>query len=148
MADALWSERRFPTFNINDDFNRESMKIEIDASLPSARLIRALDALVELRGAPRRLHLDNGPEFIRAALRQWAQQHGVTSIHIQAGKLTQNAYIERFNLTFHTEVLDQSVFTTLDQVRCMTEDWRYWYNHQRPRRSLGGLSPRRAACLL
>lgn len=65
-------------FNINDDFNRESMKIEIDTSLPSARVIRALDDLVELRGAPRRLRLDNGPEFISAALRQWAQQHGAT----------------------------------------------------------------------
>ncbi|KEZ97959.1 hypothetical protein A11M_0108200 [Xanthomonas vasicola pv. vasculorum NCPPB 895] len=53
MSDALWSGRRFRIFNINDDFNRESMKIQIDTSLPSARVIRALDELVELRGAPR-----------------------------------------------------------------------------------------------
>ena len=60
MADALWSGRRFRTFNVNDDFNRESLRIEIDTSLPSQRVIRALDELVELRGAPRRLRLDNG----------------------------------------------------------------------------------------
>lgn len=141
MSDALWSGRRFRIFNINDDFNRESMKIEIDTSLPSARVIRALDELIELRGAPRRLRLDNGPEFISAALRQWAQQHGVTLIHIQPGKPTQNAYIERFNRTFRTEVLDRFVFTTLDEVRRMAEDWRQRYNHQRPHRSLGGLPP-------
>lgn len=69
MADALWSGHRFRTFNVNDDFNRESLRIEIDTSLPSLRVIRALDELVELRGAPQRLRLDNGPEFISAALR-------------------------------------------------------------------------------
>jgi len=141
MSDALWSGRRFRTFNVNDDFNRESMKIEVDTSLPSARVIRALDELVELRGAPKRLRLDNGPEFISQALKQWAKDHGVDLIHIQPGKPTQNAYIERFNRTLRTEVLDRFVFTTLEEVRRMTEDWRHRYNHQRPHRSLGGLPP-------
>ena len=145
MADALWSGRRFRTFNINDDFNRESMKIEIDSSLPSARVIRALDELVEVRGAPRRLRLDNGPEFISAALKDWAQRRGVSLVHIQPGKPTQNAYIERFNRTFRTEVLDRYVFNRLNEVRRMTEDWRQRYNHQRPHRSLGGLPPIRYA---
>lgn len=145
MSDALWSGRRFRTFNVNDDFNCESMKIEIDTSLPSARVIRALDELVELRGAPRRLRLDNGPEFISAALRQWAQQHGVTLVHIQPGKPTRNASIERFNRSFRTEVLDRFVLTTLEEARRMAEDTRHRYNHQRPQRSLRGLPPIRFA---
>jgi putative transposase len=145
MADALWSGRRFRTFNVNDDFNRESLRIEIDTSLPSARVIRALDELVELRGAPKRLRLDNGPELISAALHQWAQRHAVALVHMQPGKPTQNAYIERFNRTFRTEVLDRYVFTSLEEVRRMTEDWRHRYNHDRPHRSLGGLSPVRYA---
>ena len=107
MADALWSGRRFRTFNVNDDFNRESMKIEIDSSLPPTRVIRALDELVEVRGAPKRLRRDNGPEFISAALHQWAQRHGVLIVHIQPGKPTQSAYIERFNRKFRTDVLDR-----------------------------------------
>ena len=82
-----------------------------------------------------------GPEFISAALRQWAQQHGIELVHIQPGKPTQNAYIERFNRTFRTEVLDRYVFTTLNEVRRMAEDWRHRYNHDRPHRSLGGLLP-------
>ena len=145
MADALWSGRRFRTFNVNDDFNRESLRIEVDTSLPSQRVISVLNELVELRGAPQRLRVDNGPEFISTALRQWAQQHGVELIHIQPGKPTQNAYIERFNRTFRTEVLDCYVFTTLNEVRRMAEDWRHRYNHDRPHRSLGGLSPIRYA---
>ncbi|MBB3228500.1 putative transposase [Luteibacter sp. Sphag1AF] len=60
MSDALWSGRRFRTFNVNDDFNCQSLRIEIDTSLPSQRVIRVLDELVELRGAPRRLRLHNG----------------------------------------------------------------------------------------
>ena len=141
MADALWSGRRFRTFNVNDDFNRESLRIEVDTSLPAARVIRALDELVELRGAPRRLRLDNGPEFISAALKDWARRHVVDLIHIQPGKPTQNAYIERFNRTYRTEVLDRFVFTSLEEVRRMTEDWRDRYNHHRPHRSLAGLAP-------
>lgn len=141
MADALWSGRRFRTFNVTDDYNRECLKIEIDTSLPSARVIRALDELVELRGAPRRLRLDNGPEFISVALRDWAARHSVDLVHIQPGKPTQNALIERFNRTFRTEVLDRYVFTSLPEVRRMTEDWRHRYNHHGPHRSLAGLSP-------
>ena len=141
MADALWSGRRFRTLNVNDDYNRESLHIEIDTSLPSQRVIRALDELLEVRGAPRRLRLDNGPEFISAALKQWAKQRGVELVHIQPGKPTQNAYIERFNKTYRTEVLDCYVFTSLSEVRRMTEDWRYRYNHHRPHRALGGLPP-------
>ena len=145
MADALWSGRRFRTFNVNDDFNRESLRIEVDTSLPSSRIIRALDELVELRGAPQRLRLDNGPEFISHALSEWARRQGVTLVHIQPGKPTQNAYIERFNRTFRTEVLDRYVFDNLCEVRRMAEDWRHRYNHHRPHRSLGGLPPVRYA---
>lgn len=145
MADGLWSGRRFRTFNVIDDFNRESLRIEIDTSLPSARVIKALDELVELRGAPQRIRLDNGPELISHALRDWAARNGVALVHIQPGKPTQNAYIERFNRSLRTEVLDRYVFTSLAEVRRMTEDWRHRYNHHRPHRSLGGLSPVRFA---
>lgn len=56
------------------------------------------------------------------ALRQWADQHNVELLHIQPGKPTQNAYIERFNRAFRTEILDRYVFITLHEVRCMIED--------------------------
>jgi putative transposase len=134
MADALWSGRRFRTFNVIDDFNRESLRIEIDTSLPAARIIRALDELIEL---------DNGPELVSVALRQWAFAHGIELQFIQPGKPTQNAYIERFNRTYRTEVLDRYIFNTLTDVRTMTEDWRKRYNEERPHTALGNVPPAR-----
>jgi putative transposase len=70
MADALWSGRRFRTFNAIDQFNLEGLRIEVETSLPAARVIRALNELVEVRGAPLSIRLDNGPEFIAHALAQ------------------------------------------------------------------------------
>ena len=77
MSDALWSGRRFRTFNVIDEFNREGLCIEVDTSLPAARVIRALNELVEVRGAPLSIRLDNGPEFIANALALWAQSKGI-----------------------------------------------------------------------
>jgi putative transposase len=68
MADALWNGRRFRTFNVLDDFNREALRIEIDTSLPAQRVVRALTELVDVRGAPKRLRMDNGPELISREL--------------------------------------------------------------------------------
>jgi putative transposase len=142
MSDALWSGRRFRTFNVLDDFNRESLAIEIDTSLPALRVVRALDQLIEIRGKPAKLRLDNGPELISEALENWANKHGVVLQHIQPGRPMQNGFIERFNRTYREEVLNCYVFETLGEVRRMTEDWRRRYNEQRPHESLGNVSPR------
>lgn len=145
MADSLWSGRRFRTFNVLDDYNRQALRIEIDTSLPAARVVRALDELIEVRGKPRRLRMDNGPEFVSKLLADWAVRHGITLQFIQPGKPTQNAYIERFNRTYRTEVLDCYVFDTLDEVRRMTREWMHRYNHERPHESLGKIPPIRFA---
>lgn len=73
MSDAVRSERSFRTLNCIDEFNREVLRIEVDTRLPVARVIRAFNELVEVRGAPLSFRLDNGPEFITDALAKWAQ---------------------------------------------------------------------------
>jgi putative transposase len=142
MSDALWSGRRFRTFNVLDDFNREVLRIEIDTSLPARRIVRALDELVELRGKPAWLRMDNGPELISDELEKWARRHGVERRFIQPGRPMQNGFIERFNRTYREEVLDCYVFETLGEVRRMTADWITRYNEIRPHESLGDLAPR------
>jgi putative transposase len=142
VSDALWSGRRFRTFNVIDDFNREALGIEIDTNLPAPRVVRALEQLVAIRGRPTVLRLDNGPEFISGALRRWADSHGIELRFIQPGRPMQNGYVERFNRTYREEVLNCYVFETLGEVRRMTADWMPRYNEQRPHESLGNLAPR------
>jgi putative transposase len=69
------------TFNVIDEFNREALRIEVDTSLPAARVIRALNELVEVQGAPLSIRLNNGPEFIATALAQWDQSKGIALNH-------------------------------------------------------------------
>ncbi|MCT7233198.1 DDE-type integrase/transposase/recombinase, partial [Salmonella enterica] len=76
MHDQLSDGRSFRLFNVLDDFNREGLGIEVDLSLPSARVIRALEQIIEWRGKPHAIRCDNGPEYISGALLAWAVQHG------------------------------------------------------------------------
>ena len=142
MADALWSGRRFRTFNVLDDFNREALRIEVDTSLPARRIVRALDELIELRGKPATLRVDNGPELISDELAKWGRRHRVELRFIQPGRPMQNGFVERFNRTYREEVLDCYVFETLGEVRQMTAEWITRYNEIRRHESLGNLSPR------
>ena len=45
MSDALWDGRRYRTFNVVDDFNREILAIEVDFNLPAARVVRTLERI-------------------------------------------------------------------------------------------------------
>lgn len=142
MSDSLYLGRSFRTFNVIDDYNRESLAIEVDTSLPAERVIRVLDRVAAYRGYPKRLRQDNGPEFISRKLELWAEQHGVQLDFIKPGKPTQNAYIERFNRTYRNEVLDCYLFSSLTEVRNITDSWMVEYNYDRPHESLGDLPPK------
>ncbi len=135
MNDALLCGRRFRTFNVVDDFNREALSIEIDLNLPALRVVRVLDRIAANRGYPAMLRMDNGPEFIFLALAEWAEKHAVKLEFIQPGKPTQNAFIERFNRTYRTEILK------LNEVREITEIWLSEYNCERPHESLNNMTP-------
>lgn len=141
MNDALYDGRRFRTLNVVDDFNREALAIEVDRSLPAERVTRVLDRIAQWRGYPESIRVDNGPEFISATLLGWAEEHQVKLNFIQPGKPTQNAYIERFNRSFRTEVLSYYIFDSLTQVREIIDQWIIQYNEQRPHEALNHLTP-------
>lgn len=141
MVDCLTDGRKFRLLNIIDDFNRESLAVEADTSLPSLRVIRVLDRLVTQRGKPANIRCDNGPEFISHKLEQWCTDKKITLQFIQPGKPMQNAYIERKNGSMRRELLNAYLFNSLAEVRCLSEEWRIDYNEERPHKSLGYLSP-------
>lgn len=142
MSDALSDGRTFRTLNVIDDFNREALWIEVDTSLPGERVVRVLERLIDGREAPKQVRMDNGPELISQRLENWARERGIELIHIQPGKPSQNAYIERFNRTYREDVLDAYLFDNLEEVRSITESWLAEYNNIRPHDALKGLSPR------
>lgn len=143
MSDSLVDGRKFRLFNVIDDFNRESLAIEVDTSLPSLRVIRVLEKLIAQRGAPANIRCDNGPEFISHKLEEWCndETRKITLQFIQPGKPMQNAYIERKNGSIRRELLDAYLFYSLAEVRTMSHQWRIDYNAERPHKSLGYLSP-------
>lgn len=143
MADSLVDGRRFRLLNVIDDFNRESLAMEVDTSLPCLRVIRVLEQLIAQRGCPSNIRCDNGPEFISHKLEEWCshQSRRISLQFIQPGKPMQNAYIERNNGSVRRELLNAYLFYSLAEVRTMSEEWRLDYNTERPHKSLGYLSP-------
>ena len=99
MHDQLSDGRNYRLFNVIDDYRREGIAIEAGFSLPTIRVIRVLNQLLEWRDKPSAIRCDNGPEFISNEFTQWADQQGIRIEYIQPGKPQQNAYIERANRT-------------------------------------------------
>jgi putative transposase len=142
MADSLQDGKKFRIFNVIDDFNREGLAIEIDVSLPAARLVRVLDRIAKDRGYPFNIRCDNGSELRSHTMIAWAENHEVKLMFIKPGRPTQNAYIERFNGTYRHEVLNAYLFRDLKEVRDLTEQWLYEYNFIRPHAGIGNVPPK------
>jgi putative transposase len=140
-SDSLISGKRFRTLNVVDEGTREALAIEVDTSLPAERVIRVLEQIKDSRPLPKQIRVDNGPELISSKLVEWCGLHQITLHYIQPGKPTQNAYIERFNRSFRTEVLDAYLFRSLSEVREIVHEWLLVYNEERPHESLGNLPP-------
>ena len=141
MCDSLVDGRRFRLLNIIDDYNRESLAIEIDTSLPALRVIRTLQQLIEMRNKPQTIRVDNGPEFVSDKLQQWCDAKRIHLQFIQPGKPMQNGFVERNNGSLRKELLNAYLFYSLPEVREMAEEWRQDHNCQRPHQSLGFIPP-------
>ncbi|SDX65729.1 putative transposase [Marinobacter mobilis] len=141
MHDQLSDGRCFRLFNVIDDYRREGLAIEAGFSLPTIRVIRVLNQLLEWRETPTVIRCDNGPEFISHEFTAWAKKHDIRIEYIQPGKPQQNAYIERANRTIRYSWLSKNLFDTLEEVQDYATQWLWFYNHERPHRANGGRPP-------
>jgi putative transposase len=76
MCDTLYDGRPFRTLNVIDEGNRGALRIECGTSIPSARLVKAMDQLIEVYGAPEAIRMDNGPEMTSEMFTEWAKEKG------------------------------------------------------------------------
>ncbi len=141
VADSLADKRRIRLLNILDEYSRECLQIEVDTSLPGARVVRTLEQLRQTRGCPRQIVIDNGPEFTGQALDQWAYTCGVDLVFIEPGKPQQNAFIESFNGKLRDECLNEHWFVSLADARQTTAQYRWMYNEDRPHSGLDNQTP-------
>ncbi len=141
VTDSIVTGRRFRGLAIVDQYSRECPAIEVDTSLGGARVVAVLDRLADIRGLPRSITIDNGPEFAGRCLDEWAYRKGVKLNFIRPGKPIENAYAESFIGRLRDECLNENWFMNLKHAREVIEAWRKDYNVARPHSSLGGLTP-------
>lgn len=141
MHDRLENGRRVRLFNVIDDYNREGLAVDAETSFAAEQVIRTLERIIRERGCPEQIRCDNGPEFTSDVLVRWCEKKNIRLVYIQPGKPVQNAYIERFNGSLRRDVLDAYIFTDLDQLRIIAEQWLYDYNLNRPHDGLNGETP-------
>lgn len=141
VADGLIDGRKLRVLAIVDDYSRECLALEVDTSLPGARVVAVLERLADLRGLPHSITVDHGPEFESQALDAWAYRRGVRLGFIRPGKPVENAYVESFNGRFRDECLNEHWFLSMHHARSTIEAWRIEYNTERPHSSLNDLTP-------
>ena len=148
VSDALATGRGIRVLTVVDAFTRENLSLEVDMSLSSRRVTRALEAVIERRGNPEAIRCDNGPELTSRHFLSWCEERKIQLIHIQPGKPMQNGHIESFNGRLRDECLNANWFRNLVDARAKTTAWREEYNGERPHSSLGYRTPNEFAEVL
>ena len=141
MSDKLFDDRPFRILTVVDCCTREALSTVPRTNFRAYQVIEELDRLTRLRGKPRSIRVDNGPEFAGRLLDQWAYLNKVELDFSRPGKPTDNAYIEAFNSRLRQECLNASWFLSMADVRIRIEEWRCDDNQNRPHSALGGLTP-------
>ena len=147
VMDALANGRRIKCLTVVDDFSRECVDIAVDYGIGGEYVTQVLDRVAQFRGYPRAIRTDQGPEFTSRAFMAWAHARGIQHLINDAGKPTQNAYVESFNGKFRDECLNEQWFESLHQARQEVARWRRDYNEARPHSSIGRIPPARFAAL-
>lgn len=141
ISDVVASGRRLRILSVVDSYTRECLALEVDTSLPSRRVTRALAKVIETRGAPVAIRSDNGPEVSSRHFLAWCVERRIDAVHIQPGKPTQNPHVESFHGRFRDECLNVSWFWNLFDARHKIATWRTEYNCDRPHSALAYQTP-------
>ena len=126
---------------IIDEYTRECLAIRVEPSIPASVVIEVLEWLFLIRGVPKYLRSDNGPEFVSKAVCQWLKEAGCSTLFIKPGSPWENGYIESFNDKLRDECLNREIFRNGREAQVIVEAFRQEYNNYRPHSALGYLTP-------
>jgi len=141
MSDQTEDGRKLKLLTVLDEFTRESLAIEVGRSMRAKDVIAVLEYLFLVRGAPKFIRSDNGPEFIADKIKKWLKKNHVEMLYIEPGSPWENGYIESFNGKLRDEILDRELFYSVKEAKVIVEDWRLEYNNHRPHSGLGYMTP-------
>jgi len=141
VSDQMTDGRRFRVLTVVDDCTRECLTLVADTSLSGLRVAREPETLMASRGRPKMIVSDSGTEFTSSAILGFADRMGIDWHYIAPGKQIQNVFIESFNGRFRNELLNETLFPSISQVRATVASWRADYNLQRPHSRLAWITP-------
>jgi putative transposase len=124
VSNALFDGRRIRALTLVDNDTWEALTIVVDGGIRGEHVVQAVEQIAAHRGAPERIRVDNGPEFVSKALDRWAYERGVTLDFSRPGKPTDNGFVESFNGRLRDECLDTHWFLSLEDARSKIEGWR------------------------
>lgn len=141
IEDRTEDSRKLKFLTVLDEYTRESPAIEVERSITAKYVIGVLEYLFMVRGVPKFIRSDNGPEFIAEAIKQWLKNKSVGTLYIEPGCPWENGYAESFQGRFRDELLDRELFHSVKEAKVLAENWRLEYNHDRPHSSLNYMTP-------
>jgi putative transposase len=141
VEDQTENGTRFRVLTLIDEYTRECLTVHGHWSIRAVDVITVVEAAMARYGVPANLRSDNGPEFIAYAIQDWLRDKHVRTIYITPGSPWENAYIESFHDKLRDECLNREIFGSLWEARVVIEQWRLYYNAERPHSSLGYQTP-------
>ena len=141
VHDPLVSGRRLRILNVIDDVTKACLAAIVDTSILGRRVARELKAIVARRSKLEPIVADHGTEFTSNAMLAWTQSAGVAWHFIAPGKPQQNGICEAFNARMRDELLNETLFFSLDTARQHLARWVADYNHRRPHAAIGYQTP-------
>lgn len=141
VSDQLFDGRRLRVLTLVDNHTRESLALHPGQRIGGMDVVNVLEKVRQGKGLPKRIKVDNGPEFISKDLDRWAYWNKVELDFSRPGKPSDNAMIEAFNSRFRQECLNEHWFLSLEDAEQKIETWRTQYNSERPHSSLDYQTP-------
>jgi len=137
------NQRKLYLSPVMDLFNREIVSYEIaERPLPTmieSMLNKALDRLGPHQMPT--LHSDQGWQYRMPAFRKRLQQSRVVQSMSRKGNCLDNAAMESFFATLKCEMFHVSEFDSVETLKQALHDYIHYYNVDRIKLGLGGLSP-------